>query len=294
MLPRVLEPEVMDTAEEARDYDAMDHAAVNRAFVADFLAVWNGGNPILDVGTGTAQIPIELCRQSASAEVLAIDLAENMLARVLEPEVMDTPQEALDYDTMDHSAVNRVFVDDLLAVRPTPGDVLDLGTGTALIPVELCQREPTCRVMAVDAAVSMLELARYNVGSTDRIQLAKVDAKQLGYEDGMFDTVMSNSIIHHIPEPLAVLAEAVRVTKPGGMLFFRDLLRPEDMATLQQLVDIYAARANEHQRKMFGESLHAALTLEEIRDLVASLGFEREGVRATSDRHWTWVAAKPT
>jgi hypothetical protein len=39
MLPRVLEPEVMDTPEEARDYDAMDHSAVNRVFVADFLAV---------------------------------------------------------------------------------------------------------------------------------------------------------------------------------------------------------------------------------------------------------------
>src|SRR5437764_12865379 len=79
MLPRVLEPEVMDSADEARDYDAMDHAAVNRVFVADFLAAWDGANPVLDVGTGTAQIPIELCRQSPTAQVVAIDLAEQML-----------------------------------------------------------------------------------------------------------------------------------------------------------------------------------------------------------------------
>src|SRR6185369_16390236 len=79
MLPRILEPEVMDTPEEARDYDAMDHSAVNRVFVADFLTVWGGANPILDVGAGTAQIPIELCRQSATARVVAIDLAEQML-----------------------------------------------------------------------------------------------------------------------------------------------------------------------------------------------------------------------
>jgi len=215
-----------------------------------------------------------------------------MLPRILEPEVMDTPQEAVDYDTMDHSTVNRVFVDDLLAVRPQPGDVLDLGTGTALIPVELCKRETTCRVMAVDAAVNMLELARYNIGTTDRIQLAKVDAKQLGFDDGMFDTVMSNSIIHHIPEPRTVLAEAVRVAKAGGLLFFRDLLRPDDLATLRHLVDTYAGNANDHQRKMFGESLHAALTVEEIREFVASLGFPRESVQATSDRHWTWVGRK--
>jgi len=56
MLPRVLEPEVMDTAEEAVDYDTMDHGAVNRVFVTDFLAVWGQTNPILDVATGTAKI----------------------------------------------------------------------------------------------------------------------------------------------------------------------------------------------------------------------------------------------
>src|SRR5207253_5550453 len=79
MLPRVLEPEVMDSASEAVDYDAMDHSTVNRVFVEDFLAVWDGGEPLLDVGTGTAQIPIELCRRSAAAQVVAIDLAEEML-----------------------------------------------------------------------------------------------------------------------------------------------------------------------------------------------------------------------
>ena len=63
-------------------------------------------------------------------------------------------------------------------------DVLDLGTGTALIPVELCRQDHECRVMAVDLAVSMLELARYNVeaaGLIERITLAQVDAKSVSY-----------------------------------------------------------------------------------------------------------------
>src|SRR5438876_5952427 len=81
MLPRVLEPEVMDSAEEARDYDAMDHSQVNRLFVADFLAFYapRAGDTLLDVGTGTAQIPIELCRQNTDARIVAVDLAEHML-----------------------------------------------------------------------------------------------------------------------------------------------------------------------------------------------------------------------
>ncbi len=40
MLSRVLEPEVMDTPEQASAYDAMDHSEVNRRFVDDVLAAW--------------------------------------------------------------------------------------------------------------------------------------------------------------------------------------------------------------------------------------------------------------
>ena len=79
MLPRVLEAEVMDTEAEARDYDAMDFAEVNRAFVIDFRRLWNGSAPVLDACTGTARIPIELCRQCPLVDVVAVDLAGHML-----------------------------------------------------------------------------------------------------------------------------------------------------------------------------------------------------------------------
>jgi ubiquinone/menaquinone biosynthesis C-methylase UbiE len=69
----------MDTEEEAREYDLMDHSEVNRRFVSDFLAVHRASWKILDVGTGTALIPIELCQQEKRAIVLAVDAAEHML-----------------------------------------------------------------------------------------------------------------------------------------------------------------------------------------------------------------------
>jgi ubiquinone/menaquinone biosynthesis C-methylase UbiE len=141
----------------------------------------------------------------------------------------------------------------------------------------------------------MLELARYNLelgGAIARVRLAHVDAKQLTYKDAYFDIVMSNSIVHHIPEPAAVIAEAVRVLKPGGLIFFRDLMRPESDADVRRLVELYAGDCNDHQRAMFDASLRAALTLDEIRSLVAPHGFAGESVQATSDRHWTWSAWK--
>ena len=98
--------------------------------------------------------------------------------------------------------------------------------------------------------------------------------------------------MHHIPEPERVLAEMVRVLQPGGTVFVRDLLRPADKATLQQLVASYAGDANAHQQQMFGDSLRAALTLAEIRHMVADLGYDPASVRQTTDRHWTWQIKK--
>jgi ubiquinone/menaquinone biosynthesis C-methylase UbiE len=249
-----------------------------------------------------------------------------MLTRTLEPEVMDSREDAWDYDSMDHAEVNRRFVDDLFAAglidradpasdERTSGDggktredrdefdddrppllVLDIGAGTAQIPILLCQATEDVQIMAADAAVSMLDLARLNVeiaGLRDRIQLDHADAKRMAYRDCMFDAVISNSIVHHIPEPREVLREAVRVVKPGGLLFFRDLSRPANDEEVTRLVELYAADCNGHQQALFRDSLRAALTLEEVQQLVVDLDFAADSVQITSDRHWTWSARKP-
>ena len=224
-----------------------------------------------------------------------------MLSRKLEPEVMDTEAEAVDYDRMDHSGVNRLFADDLLALAPgrLPGRavcrVLDVGTGTAQIPIEISRRRNDLRITAIDLAGHMLQVAQRNViaaGLTAQIKLEQVDAKRLPYSDGEFDAVISNSIIHHIPAPRIAFREMVRVLRPRGVLFVRDLLRPPDRPTLEHLVATYAGEANSHQQRMFGDSLQAALSLEEVCALLVDVGLPVDWVRQTSDRHWTVSGAR--
>jgi ubiquinone/menaquinone biosynthesis C-methylase UbiE len=237
-----------------------------------------------------------------------------MLDRVLEPEVMDSDEDAREYDLMDHAAVNAVFVADLMGAvtnwslkRPVRTDaelkVLDLGAGTAQIPIELCRLNREIRVVAVDAAESMLAVARTSVaaaGLAERIELVLADAKRLPFRDELFPIVVSNSIVHHIAEPAGVLAEAVRVATPGGLQFHRDLARPQDEVELARIVDTYTGGATAYQRKLFSESLRAALSLHEIASLIETLGFPRDGVRFTWFRLCSWLAlvgsssARPT
>src|SRR3954471_21464725 len=118
-----------------------------------------------------------------------------MLQRVLEPEVMDSEDDAREYDAMDHSAVNAQFVSDLLVTLPdwslnrpvqsaSAFNILDLGTGTAQIPIELACRAPNIHVPAVDAAESMVKLALENIYKavlSGRIDVKRADAKQLPF-----------------------------------------------------------------------------------------------------------------
>lgn len=237
-----------------------------------------------------------------------------MLPRTLEPEVMDTAEEAADYDAMDHDEVNRVFSADLLEACGSRFDsarsiqALDVGTGTALIPIEVCrqvehgnpmrERRPQAvawHITAIDLADEMLKLARRNVnraGVADRIQLVCVDSKSLPFEDAAFDLVMSNSIIHHIPDPIDCLREMWRVLKPGGLLFVRDLYRPDAVATVESLVRQYAGEESPRQQQLFRQSFHAALTVDEVQSMAHACGISNGACRMTSNRHWTLVAFK--
>ena len=228
---------------------------------------------------------------------------ELMLPRILEPEVMDTVEDAIDYDSMDHSEVNRRFVDDWVAACQHRGidparlrDMLDVGTGTARIPIEFCQRFPQLQVDAIDLAFEMLKLGALNVeraGLRGRIDLGVVDAKRIKFHDRAFETVVSNSIIHHIPEPFDSLTEMVRVLAPGGLLFVRDLMRSESAAEIERIVETYAGDSSPRQRQLFRQSLHAALTVDEVADMLEKVRLPGDWVEATSDRHWTICGMMP-
>ena len=171
-----------------------------------------------------------------------------MISRVLEPEAMETAEEVRQYDAMDHAEVNARFVADFLSVHGPSrgGEILDVGTGTARIPIALAQADSQARVLALDLSETMLAQAEINIaaaGLVPRIRTCKGDAKALvdSFGQGVFEGVISNTIIHHIPDPLPALDAIARLVAKGGTLMVRDLARPGSLDDIRRLSNTYAA-----------------------------------------------------
>ena len=212
------------------------------------------------------------------------------ISRVLEPEVMDTWEDAVEYDSMDFTEVNSAFAKLAVELGSQAGLVLDVGTGTCRIPILIAQMRPTWQIWAIDLSENMLSLGAQNVkkaGLQEQIKLERVDGKQMPYRDSMFDMVISNSIVHHLPDPLPFFQEVKRLLKPGGGILVRDLIRPADVATMDALVARISGEYNQYQTQLFRDSLHAALTLDEVNQMVLDAGLSGVRVYQSSDIHWT-------
>ena len=80
-MERILEPEIMDDAEQALAYAKADFSTSNQWFVDHLLADFprNLGN-VLDIGCGPADVPVRLARADPAIHITAIDGSGAMLA----------------------------------------------------------------------------------------------------------------------------------------------------------------------------------------------------------------------
>jgi ubiquinone/menaquinone biosynthesis C-methylase UbiE len=209
------------------------------------------------------------------------------MERELEPEVMDVVDESEAYAAMDNSAPNAAFVKRLVDLGAF-GRMIDLGTGPGDIPLLVCAETQDTSVLGVDLAESMLAIAevrRELSPFAGRIEYRLADVKELEYDDDTFDTVFSNTILHHIPDPLPFLREARRVLRPGGVLLIRDLFRPSSPSEVARLLELHAADATPTHRELLRASLCAALTPDELRAVADAAGLADAELTVDTDRH---------
>ena len=101
------------------------------------------------------------------------------------------------------------------------GRILDAGTGTGRFAIPLA-RVAGNAVVALDYSPDMLALNRRLSRALEAPEIAYVrgDIEHLPFPSANFDAVVSITVVRHFPQWQSILAEYVRVLKPGGMLVF--------------------------------------------------------------------------
>ena len=133
------------------------------------------------------------------------------------------------------------------------------------------------------------------------IGLADVAVKQAGLADRITfrcerfqavsliepaDAAVSNSLLHHVPNPLQFWYRLRQLVKPDSPVLVMDLLRPDSPEEAQAIVDRYAAKEPEILRRDFYRSLLAAFTEDEVAAQLAEMNLSRLIIDVVDDRHW--------
>jgi trans-aconitate methyltransferase len=214
--------------------------------------------------------------------------------RVSEEELMGLPLHAQAYANADFSEPNSKFVALFSEKFPTFNGrhIIDLGCGPADITIRLAGRYPQARVVGLDGADAMLEIARKSIfrhtSLADRVEVRKWhigrEENPLGSES--FHAVASNSLLHHMPDPLDLWRAIRALAAPGGVVLVMDLIRPRSLIEAEQIVEKYAGKEPEFLRDDFLNSLLAAYRPTEIMEQLVSVNMDPLHMEVVTDRHF--------
>jgi len=222
------------------------------------------------------------------------------MERTPEPELMNEQDQAAAYASADwsesHGKIPGYFHERF--PQFTGGRVIDLGCGPADVTIRFVRAFPDVTALGVDGSESMLAFGReriQNDGLSSRITLEKRYLPDAALDTRTFDAVICNSLLHHISNPVTLWRTAALCAKPGAPILLVDLLRPQDPETVLRVVNENAGDAPEVLRRDFIASLHAAYTIDEVRQQLRSAGLADFRVDQTDELHFVgWGLAPAT
>ncbi len=109
-----------------------------------------------------------------------------------------------------------------------PGNrVLDLGSGTGDIALEIHAHQPDAWPLAADFTVEMMRVGQKRPNG-DALDWCATDALNLPYANESFDAVVSGFLMRNVSDLPRALAEQRRILKPGGRIVILDTTRPPE------------------------------------------------------------------
>jgi arsenite methyltransferase len=158
------------------------------------------------------------------------------------------------------------------------GDVvLDLGAGGGIDVILSARRVgPTGKAYGLDMTDEMLDLARRNAAEAGvtNVEFLKGQIEQIPLPDASVDVVISNCVINLSTDKAAVIAETVRVLRPGGRFAVSDVIADPDMDD-----------ATRHDMEQWTGCIAGALTRDDYSRLLEVAGFTDIEIQETHRVH---------
>ena len=145
--------------------------------------------------------------------------------------IPEDPKEAREYarsSTRHAKRPAQLFAKGLLDMGVTTGRILDVGTGSGIVALEIAKTLPNTEVIGLDLSEPLLDIARADAkaaGLTKNLIFKKGDAQEMPFEDNSFDTVVSLNTIHIVDSPVKMLNEVERILKPDGLAVLANIKR---------------------------------------------------------------------
>jgi ArsR family transcriptional regulator len=133
----------------------------------------------------------------------------------------------------------------------------DLGCGTGAVSAAVAPF--VARVVAVDRSGEMLQAARRRLREFPNVELRRGDLGALPLQDEALDAATLLLVLHHLPDPGAVLAEAARALKPGGRLVILDMLPHDREEYRQQMGHVWLGFGEDQMRRFLEGAGFAAV-----------------------------------
>ena len=170
----------------------------------------------------------------------------------------------------------KYFVYKLLRRGIRSGRVLDIGTGSGRLAIELAKAKGTdFHITGIDVSDDMLCLARENArkaGVADRVEFILGNAADMPFPDGSFDLVISYASLHHWFRPEDVFTESQRVAARDAMIMIRDNRRVYGNKFWEAFIWVLCRFMNKRHRDNWPGVIRSSYTLPEIADIVKNSG----------------------
>lgn len=203
------------------------------------------------------------------------------MKRVLEPELMNDPEQAATYAGQDLNGAYWLFMQCFRKYFPDlepASAILDLGCGPAAIPLRLARMYQYCEVHGIDGAAHMLAHGRKAIQRKNlqhRVQLFQATLPEKPpLPRKQYEIVISNYFLHHLADPMVLWNAVNEYSLPNAAILIIDLLRPTNEEQAQFIVDKYMSYGSPLLRHDMLLSLYAAFTPDEIRSQLREANLE--------------------